>query len=153
MGDYRDYVGGSYLKAEDFVGRRVRVEVETVGPEQIKNGDQTDTKLVARFVGKEKGLVLNKTNLDTLCMLTNSTDFEQWSGVMVEMYHDPTVKMGTKTVGGLRLRGTDNGRPAPQPAAPARPAQVAPPPSGMIVNDPAEEAALATQVYDDDIPF
>jgi hypothetical protein len=119
MADYRDYVGGSYLKAEDFVGRSVRVTIESVKPEKVKNDDGDETKLVARFVGKDKGLTLNKTNLETLALLSNSTDYEQWRGLLCELYHDPTVKMGSKVVGGLRLRQAHAGSaPTPPPPPP-----------------------------------
>lgn len=138
MADYRDYIGGSsYLKAEDFKGRKpIRVTIERVGPETVKNDDGEETKLVARFVGKDKGLTLNRTNAEMLAYLANTTDHEHWGGLLVELYHDPTVKMGSKTVGGLRFRQATAGTAAPDPR-PVPPPPVAPP----------------AEITDDDIPF
>lgn len=51
-----------YLKAADLQGREVRVTMSNVEREKI--GD--DTKPVLYFKGKEKGIVLNKTNAGTI---------------------------------------------------------------------------------------
>jgi hypothetical protein len=47
-----------YLKASDLGGRDIRVTMGRVEREKIG----TDNKLVLYFKGKDKGLVLNKTN-------------------------------------------------------------------------------------------
>lgn len=51
-----------YLKASDLQGREVKVVMSNVEREKI--GD--DTKPVLYFKGKEKGIVLNKTNAGTI---------------------------------------------------------------------------------------
>jgi arabinogalactan endo-1,4-beta-galactosidase len=51
-----------YLKADDLQGREVRVIMQAVEMEKI--GD--DMKPVLYFKGKEKGVVLNKTNNGTI---------------------------------------------------------------------------------------
>lgn len=51
-----------YLKAADLQGREVKVIMANVEKEKL--GD--DTKLVLYFKGKEKGVVLNKTNSNTI---------------------------------------------------------------------------------------
>jgi len=51
-----------YLKAADLGGRDIRVTMGRVERETIG----TDKKLVLYFKGKEKGLVLNKTNANTI---------------------------------------------------------------------------------------
>lgn len=51
-----------YLKASDLGGREIRVTMGRVEREKIG----TDNKLVLYFKGKEKGLVLNKTNAGTI---------------------------------------------------------------------------------------
>jgi hypothetical protein len=52
-----------YLKAGDLGGKEVRVTMQNVEKEKL--GD--DMKLVLYFKGKEKGVVLNKTNSNTIC--------------------------------------------------------------------------------------
>lgn len=51
-----------YLKAADLDGREVKVVMANVEKEKL--GD--DMKLVLYFKGKDKGLVLNKTNSNTI---------------------------------------------------------------------------------------
>lgn len=51
-----------YLKASDLQGREVKVIMSNVEREKI--GD--DSKPVLYFKGKEKGIVLNKTNAGTI---------------------------------------------------------------------------------------
>lgn len=51
-----------YIKAADLGGREVKVIMQNV--EREKLGD--DMKLVLYFKGKERGLVLNKTNAGTI---------------------------------------------------------------------------------------
>jgi|SRR6185312_13115467 len=51
-----------YLKAADLQGKEVRVIMSNVEKEKL--GD--DNKLVLYFKGKEKGVVLNKTNSNTI---------------------------------------------------------------------------------------
>jgi arabinogalactan endo-1,4-beta-galactosidase len=51
-----------YLKADDLQGREVRVIMQAVELEKI--GD--DNKPVLYFKGKDKGVVLNKTNAGTI---------------------------------------------------------------------------------------
>jgi hypothetical protein len=52
-----------YLKAADLGGKEIRVTMQNVEKEKL--GD--DMKLVLYFKGKEKGVVLNKTNSNTIC--------------------------------------------------------------------------------------
>src|SRR5579872_2478702 len=57
-----DSFPSKYVKAEDLGGREVRVTMANVELEKL--GD--DTKPVLYFKGKEKGVVLNKTNAKTI---------------------------------------------------------------------------------------
>ena len=119
---------GSYIKAEDLAGKAVRVTIERVSIEEIKSDGKTEKKLVAHFVGKDKGLVLNRTNADTLNEIFGTDDYDEWIGSIV-LFPD-TTKFGGKTVPCVRLRSNNGSAP------------VAPPPPV----DPE-------QVTDDDIPF
>ena len=51
-----------------------------------------------------KPLVLNSTNAKTLKMLSGSAHIEKWSGLIIELYIDATVKMKGDTVGGVRIK-------------------------------------------------
>jgi hypothetical protein len=67
------------LKAADFVGKNLKVVIESV---EIRNYPATDDKPandkpVLTFVGKEKGLVLNATNTKTL-ITAYGADSDGW---------------------------------------------------------------------------
>ena len=57
--------GGNYLRAADLPGRRdIEVTIDRMDRELVgKEGQEQDEKWVLYFRGKEKGLVMNQTNL------------------------------------------------------------------------------------------
>lgn len=117
---------GSYIKAEDLQGRSIRVLIERVEIEEIKSDSGKEKKLVAHFAGKDKGLVLNRTNADALGHIFGTDDYEQWVGAVV-LFPDTTM-FGGKQVPCVRVRAND-----------AAVAPVPPPPPAPVT--------------DDDIPF
>src|SRR6266404_6145292 len=64
-----------YLKASDLQGRDVTVKMGRV--EQEKVGD--DHKLILYFQGKEKGMVLNRTNANSIADVYGG-ETEDWYG-------------------------------------------------------------------------
>lgn len=109
-------VFGSYLKQEDLQGRAVRVVVSTVAVEDLKgDGDKTEHKLIMHFVGKDKSMVLNRTNCEAMEAIVGTDDYAAWVGHTVVLFTDPTVKFGGKTVGGLRIRSAAAPAPPPPP--------------------------------------
>ena len=119
---------GSYIKAEDLAGKNVRVSIEAVSMEEIKGGDgKAERKLVAHFAGKDKGLVLNRTNADSLAEIFGTEDYDQWTGLVV-LYPDMT-SFGGKRVPCVRIKQNAGAAPPPPP--------------------PVDDAPLT----DDDIPF
>ncbi|HEX6038875.1 hypothetical protein [Longimicrobium sp.] len=130
----------NYLKHEDLGGRNVLVTIESVRVEEIRGEGGKENKPVLYFVGKEKGLVLNKTNAETLTEILGTDETDDWHGCQVVLYHDRNVSFGGKRVGGIRIA------PAPKPANGKRP-QAPPPPVTEDV-PPAE-----FQATDDDILF
>ena len=116
----------NFLKAADLQGRRVSASISHVKMEDI--GD--DHKPVVYFNGKEKGLVLNKTNANMITEIAKSDETDQWRGVSIVLYPTKTDFQG-KRVDAIRVDYPANG------AAPVTPPP--PPPS--------------TDVYADDIAF
>jgi hypothetical protein len=89
---------GSYLKAQDLQGRTVTVKIDRVQVEVV--GDEE--KPVAYFMGKDKGLVLNKTNAGTIAVL-HGPETDQWIGREVKLY--PTkVQFQGGMVDAIRIR-------------------------------------------------
>lgn len=106
---------GNYLKAADLQGKRAQVVIERVEMEDI-GGDQ---KPVAHFKGKDRGLVLNKTNANAIWGLTGSDDTDDWAGTAITLFPSKTDFQG-KRVDCIRIDPPDQG--------PARQRHVPPPP-------------------------
>lgn len=140
---------GSYLKADDLEGREARVVVESVEFEDIKGDHGTERKLVAKFVGKDKGLILNRTNAESIASIAGDDDFDNWPGACLILWVDPNVTFGGKKMPAIRIKmpRQANGK--------AAQAQVQ-----RVVERQAERAAAppvelpdAPPMTDDDIPF
>lgn len=74
-----------YIKASDLGAREIRVTMANVEREKIG----TDNKLVLYFKGKQKGLVLNKTNANTIGE-SYGDDTDDW-------YDQPLILFSVKT--------------------------------------------------------
>lgn len=83
---------GQFLKAADLQGRRVQVVIERVEMEDI-GGDQ---KPVVHFKGKERGLVLNKTNANAIWGFTGTDDTDDWEGVAITLFPSKTDFQGRR---------------------------------------------------------
>lgn len=86
------------LKAEDLKGHAVKVIIEGSEVKEFDNGK----KLVLKFRGKEKGLVLNKTNASLLAGYFGD-DEREWNGKEIIVYPDKTT-FGGQLVDCLRVR-------------------------------------------------
>ena len=81
-----DIFPSKYLRAADLDGREpvvtiARVDMETLGDER---------KPVVYFVGKDKGLVMNKTNFSAIEDISGEEDTDNWAGTKVKLI---TVKV------------------------------------------------------------
>lgn len=116
MASYKT-VFGSYLKQEDMQGKVAKVVIESVSLDEVKDTDtgRNEHKLVMHFVGKDKTLILNRTNCEAVEQICGTDDYTRWQGHAVVLFVDPTVKFGAKTVGGLRIRAVVSAAPPPPP--------------------------------------
>lgn len=73
--------GGDYLKAEHLGDRPVTVTIESV---KVKSFDEGD-KLIMSFVGKDKSLVVNRTNANIVAEVLGSTDTDDWEGKRITL--------------------------------------------------------------------
>jgi hypothetical protein len=88
-----------YLKAADLQDRNITVIMDRVEMEDI--GDDGD-KPVLYFQGKEKGLVLNKTNSNTIAVVYGE-ETDDWAGKELILY--PTmVDFQGRSVPAIRVR-------------------------------------------------
>jgi hypothetical protein len=95
------YRGGAWLRAADLGSKEHTVQVEAIREEEV--GADGQRKLVARFAGKSKGLVLNDANLETL-EAAFGADSSDAVGGQVILFVDPDVRYAGRKVGGIRIR-------------------------------------------------
>ena len=80
-----DAFPGAFLKAENLHGKRVTVTIDCVKQEDIGS----EIKPVVYFLGKDKGLVLNKTNANEIAEHLGD-EMDSWAGGKIVLF-------GTKT--------------------------------------------------------
>ena len=111
----------NYLKADDLQGQEVDVQIAGCNMTELDG----DHKPVINFVGKEKGMILNKTNATTISGLYG-TDTDKWHGQWITLFAAQTT-YGGKACMGLRVKlQAPNVGGAPQTAT-APPAQTGSP--------------------------
>lgn len=142
-----------FLRAADLQGRTIRAQIDSVRFEDVGS----EQKLIVYFAGKDKGLVLNKTNASTVAMAFGD-ETDNWQGNMIELFPQAVAFQG-QMVPAIRVRvpaePAKNGAGRIAPNAANRPAiqpqydERNPPPAGGAVRDPAGFALPS----DDDIPF
>jgi hypothetical protein len=110
-----DVFPSSYLKAADIKGQEPIVTIASVVMEELQDGK----KPVAHFVGKEKGLVLNRTNWGMLEHLYGD-ESDDWAGCKIQLFTAMTTDQHGKPVLGLRVKAppTQNGGSPPQEKPP-----------------------------------
>jgi len=91
---------GAYLRAADLKDRTVKVQIDSVTLESV--GDDQDEKPVVSFLGKDKGLVLNKTNA-TLLSERFGDDTDGWTGKSIELTTE-RVSFNGRLVDGIRVK-------------------------------------------------
>ena len=115
-----------YARASDLNGHETKVRISCVKPEFIGN----EEKHVVYFVGKQKGLVLNKTNGNVLAQAYGD-DFDDWREAEAVLY-PATVDFKGTAMEAIRLKIPPRGRkvevaaydetsPPPHTEAPAAP--------------------------------
>lgn len=84
------YSGGAFLKASDLRGR-VSVQIARLAIEDFGG----ESKPVVYFVGKEKGLVLNKTNGNTIAAICGD-ETDSWPGNNIVLFPTTTDFQGSR---------------------------------------------------------
>jgi hypothetical protein len=124
-----------YLKAPDLAGGMPTVTISHVAVEEVGEGER---KPCIYFVGKEKGVVLNKTNATNISDIYGP-DTDDWTGKKVTLF-TAWVDFNGRSVESIRIRKPDAARQQPAQA----PAQEQAPP--RFDSDPGFQP-------DEDIPF
>jgi len=108
-----DVFPSTYLKAADIAGHEPVVTISKV--EMTDLGD--DRKPVAYFAGKDKGLVLNKTNFAAIEEITGEADTDDWTGHKIKLFVAKVEYQG-KRVPAIRVDAPDvapKPKPTPEP--------------------------------------
>lgn len=136
MSNILDAFPSNYIKASDLKGNQVVVTIDRVEFEPV--GRDKEMKAVCYFIGKTKGMVLNKTNARKITEITASPLTEEWHGNAIVLYPTETEFAG-ETVECIRVK----------PVLKAKMGRMTPAPPPM----PEPEPVLATGNDDDEFPF
>jgi hypothetical protein len=139
MPNINDAFPSNYLKASDLQGREAIVTIDRVAFEPV--GREKEMKAVCYFAGKQKGIVLNKTNAKKIIEISGSAITEEWSGTQIKIYPTET-EFGGETVDCIRVKPVGKSAMSRMTPPPPPPPIQMPPPSDL-------EGPLT----DDDIPF
>ena len=142
MVDINSAFPSNYIKASDLQNREVQVQISHCNMEDIGSGEH---KPVLYFVGKDKGLVLNKTNANTIASVTGQTDTDMWVNASIILFPTQTDFQG-KQVPCIRVK-LFNPAPATQQAAPAVQGQP------VSNGNPFQAPPAVAGGIDDEIPF
>ncbi len=115
MPNVAEYFPSAYLKASDLKGAQPIVTIDRVEYEAV--GRQKDMKPIVYFAGKEKGLVLNKTNCNKIVEIAQSPVTEDWTGVQIQLFAT-MVEFQGDTVEALRVKAPPIRKAAPKPQPP-----------------------------------
>lgn len=104
-----------YLTAADLCNSTVTVVIETMIMEEVQKGE--DKKPVVYFRGKNKGLVLNKTNANTIADM-HGQEMDTWGGKSISLWPTQTEFQG-RAVACIRVKLGGSDGPQTSPVAQA----------------------------------
>jgi hypothetical protein len=119
-----------YLKGAEMEGDTVYT-IDSVTIENVGSSDKPEAKPVVMFRETEKGLVLNKTNANTIAGLYGP-DTDGWAGKPITLFATEVDFQGQQTLA-IRVRMK-----RPQPSTPSHPPSSTPSGNG----DPAKAALM-----------
>lgn len=94
-----DAFPSKFLAAADLQDKERTLKITHVDTDEI-GGKQ---KFICHFAGAKKGLVLNKTNFNTIVKVTGHDDTDDWTGCEISLY--PTmVDFQGDQVAAIRIR-------------------------------------------------
>lgn len=137
----------TYVKAADLGGKNARLIIRSVTMETVGN----EQKPIMYFEKRDKGLVLNRTNANTISLVYGQNT-DDWVGGEIELF-PAMVDFQGRTVEAIRVRipprkpqaaksQYDNGFDDPRTAPPAR---TAAPAGGSIVDEMSDEIPFAAE--------
>ena len=109
-----ELTASKYLKKDDFPEPAL-LTISEVKKENVAMPNQPKKERgVMYFEERDKGMVLNTTNLKRAEKALGSDDTDDWIGKKIVVYTDENVEFGGEMVGGLRVRAQrQKAQPAP----------------------------------------
>ncbi len=112
MTDYKDHweaqFDRDYLRWFHLQGHEVTVEIESIERKELTlRGGAKKKSPVIRFVGKDKPLVMNYTNMESISEI-HGKSVKDWVGKKVVLYQSETQLKG-KTVDCIRIKPVTKG--------------------------------------------
>lgn len=106
-----------YLKKEELLQPTTYTVSEVVEENVAMENEPLKMRWVAKFQESEKGLVLNKTNLDNGAFVSGVTNTDNWAGQKFTLFNDQSVMFNGKR-GGIRIQIPQQNAPPVQSQAP-----------------------------------
>ncbi len=103
----------NYIKASDLNGKPWDMKIRAVAMEDLGQGNDKESKPVLYFDSAQKGLVLNKTNANTI-VNSYGDDTGNWTGKDIQVFPTTTEFKG-ETVDAIRVRVVPEAQPEKQP--------------------------------------
>lgn len=148
-----------YLKKEDCA-KGILLTIDRLEMANVaKAGEAEENKHILCFREDVNPMVLNSVNAQLIARISGSEETDDWQGIQIVAYNDPTIVFAGKVIGGIRVRAPKfKAAPAAPAAAPARPApapapRAAAPAPAPARPAPAPEEELPPEMQDDDVPF
>ncbi len=76
---WRTIAGKEFLVGEELAGKDVTLTINEVKIEELRNKQGKENKPVMSFIGTERKLVLNVTNMASIAKALGSSFIEDWS--------------------------------------------------------------------------
>lgn len=102
-------------------------------------------QVVIGFEEDDRELGLNITNFDSIVDIAGANDTDNWGGTKIEVYVDPKIKFGPKTVAGIRIRKPSGSAGTVSKSAPAA---GGPPPPSDDEDEKPDITAMAKKARD-----
>lgn len=119
MPKLNDMFPSKYLKAADFEDGDQVMTIDRLEKDNVGQGKDAKDVWVVYFDGEDKGLILNKTNTNTIAKLYGD-DTDDWIGKQVTLFATE-VQFQSEMVEAIRVRS----KPPKRPTAKAKAAPVA----------------------------
>ena len=119
MANVNNMFPSKWLRASDLQGKEPTVTIERMTMEDVEQGK--DAQPVLHFAGKDKGLVLNKTNAMNVATIYGP-ETDAWIGKNIQLF-TTFVDFQGRSVEAIRVKPVQpNAAPAaPEPAGPHDP--------------------------------